>query len=109
MNNQLESYWFRRDAVAELFTGFPYSGKERESTISAWAHSNLSIEEIKFLLNNADKKEIEDIKNKKDLRLAMEKEQLREGKEKKSNFNYNFELEENFNFNLRSGPGVLTK
>jgi len=106
--NNLESYYFRKDKINAILSGVCYdSDKMKQSTVSAWANCNLSIEEIKFLLNNADKKELEDIKNKKDLRIVMEEEQLREGKEKKNNFNYSFELEENFNFN--SKLGVLTR
>jgi hypothetical protein len=82
LNNQLEGFYFRTDKINEIFSeaGVHYdTDKIKQSTVSAWANSNLSIEEIQFLLYNKDQKEMENIKTKKDLRIAMEKDQLRKG------------------------------
>jgi hypothetical protein len=82
LNNQLEGFYFRQEEINKIFSeaGVHYdTDKIKQSTVSAWANSNLSIEQIEFLLKNADTKITEDIKTKRDLKEAMEKEQLRKG------------------------------
>jgi hypothetical protein len=79
MNNFLESYYTRKDEIAKIFKPVNFDNEAaRDHTVGAWANSNLSIEEITFLLKNADNKEL-DIVTKHDLKVAMEAEPLKMG------------------------------
>jgi hypothetical protein len=81
--NFLETFWNRKDQVTAILKAqnVPYKDDKEalSQTASSWANSNLTIEQIEFLLKNADTKITEDINSIKDLHIAMEGEQLRKG------------------------------
>lgn len=81
MNNYLESYYTRKTAIRKIFEKekLPYTETEMEHTAGAWANCNMSLEEISFMIKNADKPEMEDIVTKHDLKVAMEAEPLKMG------------------------------